>query len=492
MEKLIWDPASNGQAYKSVKFSDEDHKIFLNKHNEIIDLASSHDDELADTIISTGEISNINPKLVINAIRRSTISGKIVPVLLGSAYKNIGIQPLIDGVLNYLPAPNERNQIFDAFGDNFVGKVFKVTHDKQRGPLSLVRVLRGKLKKGEKISTVKGTGSEVVQRIYDPLADEYKEVSYINAGDVGVCAGLKTTVTGDLLVTNMTTLKSAQAILKKRLKKTSSAPDDETETNEDIQYILDTLSPNPTIPDAVYFCSIEPPSISFQVPLENALKQLQREDPSLRVKYDETTGQTVLGGMGELHLDIIKSRIFSEYKIDAELGPLQIAYKETVDGTYRDSIISEKEIAGNKQSVSIEMSLQKHFNDDTFILDPSPEVKHILSLVRPRYISNIKKGALSALDRGPKIGGQVIETQIVLHSLNVGRGTADSFIMATAFQCVQKILLASGCKLLEPIMSLSIVLPTERVSNVISDLGRRRATISDIKMRGTNNKVAFH
>lgn len=123
--------------------------------------------------------------------------------------------------------------------------------------------------------------------------------------------------------------------------------------------ISDALGLQPKIPDAVYFCSIEPPSISYQLALENALKQLQREDPSLRVNFDETTMQTVLGGMGELHLEIVKSRLMSEFKIDADLGPLQIAYRETIENESRDTVSIEKEIAGSKQSVLIEMSLVK-------------------------------------------------------------------------------------------------------------------------------------
>lgn len=129
--------------------------------------------------------------------------------------------------------------------------------------------------------------------------------------------------------------------------------DDESEESEDM-FGLD-----PQIPDAVYFCSIEPPSISSQTAMEQALRQLQREDPSLRVSYDSVTGQTVLGGMGELHMDIIKSRILSEYKIDVDLGPLQIAYKETIESPALTTLSVEKEIAGAKQNVSITLELVK-------------------------------------------------------------------------------------------------------------------------------------
>lgn len=161
----------------------------------------------------------------------------------------------------------------------------------------------------------------------------------------------------------MSSLKSAQKKLLKTLKKEPHPILEHTESDADdvsnLDLISNALGLTPKIPDAVYFCSIEPPSLTYQLPLENALKQLQREDPSLRVNYDETTMQTVLGGMGELHLEIVKSRLMSEFKIDADLGPLQIAYKETIEQDAKDTISIEKEIAGSKQSVMIEMSLVK-------------------------------------------------------------------------------------------------------------------------------------
>lgn len=169
-------------------------------------------------------------------------------------------------------------------------------------------------------------------------------------------------------MSSLSSLKSAQKKLLKRFKKEPCPILESTESADDVSnfdVISKALGLEPKIPDAVYFCSIEPPSVSYQLALENALKQLQREDPSLRVNFDETTMQTVLGGMGELHLEIVKSRLMTEFKIDADLGPLQIAYKETIEQESRDTVFIEKEIAGSKQSVLIEMSLVKD-SDDIF------------------------------------------------------------------------------------------------------------------------------
>lgn len=245
------------------------------------------------------------------------------------------------------------------------------------------------------------------------------------------------------------------------------------------------LQLKPQIPDAVYFCSIEPPSLRYQQPLETALAQLHREDPSFRVTNDETTMQTVLGGMGELHLEIIKSRILSEYKIEADLGPLQIAYKEAIAQPIRDTFELKKEISGSTQEVLIEMSLVMDKNQ-VFSLDGHPEAAHALGQVHPKFIKAIKKAVVSALNRGPLVGGAVAGTQVILHKFTAVNRTAESFVMSAASQCVQKLLRKGGCRLLEPLMAIQIILPGARISGIISDLSKRRAQISEIVIRGEN------
>lgn len=479
MKRIVWDQKHQGQIYKIEEISDE--KMFKEareKRMQMIDTLSGHDDNLAEAIIASESLENVDLNLILNAIRRLTLKRSIVPILMGSAYKNVGVQLLMDSVINYLPAPNERNEMYNCFNDDFVAKVFKVTHDKQRGPLSLIRLYRGELKRGARIMTSSGI-AEHVQRIYEPLADEYREIEHISAGNVCVCT-LKSTKTGDLLISNMTSLKNAQ----KRFKKNNNVSTDDEE-DDDGTFLLEAK-----IPDAVYFCSIEPPSISYQSALDSALLQIQREDPSLRVRYDETTMQTVLGGMGELHLEIIKSRLLTEYKIDADLGPLQIAYKETLENKHRSSLKSEKEIAGSKQSVEIELTLDVlRDGDEIFRVDNSPEGLENMKMIRPKYIYLVKKAAINALDRGPKIGGQIVNVKIILHRLVIGRGTVDAFIAAVTTQCIQKILIEADSKLMEPMMAIQIVLPSEKVSQVITDLARRRSQIVDISMRGEDNKI---
>lgn len=491
-QALIWDNASLGREYQTLPPLDKHIAELQDKRYALIDELSGIDDELAQVVISTEGFDQVSNELIQQSLRRAVAQRKVVPVLLGSAYKNVGVQRVMDAAIDYLPAPHERNQLYDCFGDDFVGKVFKIIHDKQRGALTLVRVFRGELKKGSRLVTTHNT-AEVISKVYEPLADEYREISGVPAGDVAICAGLKHTVTGDLLTTSASSLKSAQKRLQKTLKLPESGAvieDSDNDDNADAALVSEIFATEPQIPDAVYFCSIEPPSLATQNAMEAALKQLQREDPSLRVNYDSVTGQTVLGGMGELHMDIVKSRILTEYKIDVDLGPLQIAYKETIEEPSLDSFHVDKEIAGSKQSVTITLELLREQNEP-FSLDKSGENAANLNSLRPRTLQVIRKGALSALERGPRVGGQVVDTQIRLHSITIGRGTADSFVMATAAQCVQKILTTVGTRLLEPVMALEIVAPSERISSIIADLSRRRATINDVRPKSEHNKIIY-
>ncbi|XP_052894638.1 ribosome-releasing factor 2, mitochondrial [Anopheles moucheti] len=483
--RIIWDGQNKGRSYKAIPITDENlHDEVQEKLYELIDLLSGMDDSLAQAIIDANSFENIKLNLVLDAIRNCTMKQQIVPVLLGSSYKNVGVQLLMDSVLNFLPAPSERNQIYDCFGTDFVGKVFKVTHDKQRGPITMIRAFRGTAKKGSKFITANG-GSETIQRIYEPLADEYREIDSFGPGNIGLCAGPKSTVTGDLVVANA-------AALKKALKRLSVAENTTEETSDDELLLASKLGLQTTIPDAVYFCSIEPPSSGQQTALDSALREIQREDPSLRIRYDEVTGQTVLGGMGQLHLEIVKSRILSEYRIDADLGPLQIAYKETLEEASRGQWTAEKEIAGSKQSVHMDMTIFPHAvesNGERFVLDNSAEAQETLKLVRPRQMTYFRKGALGALQRGPKLGGQLANCAIKLHALAIGRGTADPFIMAAAAQCISSVLKNARCRLLEPDMYLEIVTPGEYLPPILADLSRRRARIEDVAQRGSTNRV---
>ncbi|KAJ8974319.1 hypothetical protein NQ317_010915 [Molorchus minor] len=253
----------------------------------------------------------------------------------------------MDAVILYLPSPIKKNERYKCFEDSLCAKAFKVKYDKQKGPLAFFRLYNGVLNKGQKIYSIQQDGSEQVGKVYVAYADDLEEVQSMKAGNIAVVSGLKKVMSGDLVAnSNVASQKAKKNLLHSAKKENIQDPD-----------IEKLLGIGVTIPEPVFFCSIEPPSLASQAALEHALIELQREDPSLRVSFNTETGQTVLAGMGELHLEIIKDRILKEYKIEVDLGPLQIAYREAPINAVTDSLTVETKIGNSRQYVTTKLSL---------------------------------------------------------------------------------------------------------------------------------------
>lgn len=429
LEKIIFKKDNYGRTIVRDKLNektdDKLYEIAMENRRQLVDKLSNNDDDLADKIIEEESLDKISSKLIIESIRKTTINKKAIPVLLGSSYKNIGVQLLMDAVILYLPSPsnNDKTKIYNCFEDNFSARVFKIVHDKQRGPITFFRVFTGQLLKGQKIYNIYKSKSEQGGKLYSAYADDYEEINQVTQGNIGALGGLKTTTTGDLLTTNLSSYNSA----KRRIHQ---------DDNDNI--FLPTK-----IPDPVFFCSIELPSMSYQTALDIALQELEREDPSLRVTLNEETGQTVLSGMGELHIDIIKERIKSEYKIDVDLGPLQIAYKETITNNIKDTFLLHHKIGTANHDVNITMSLIPNYicNDkkDILLLDKTKDSASNISSIYPKTMSAVKLGVKSALVNGSKLGCPVINVGVKLHWLEVGRGTSDTMVSSAVCQCIRKV-----------------------------------------------------
>ncbi|KAF2895288.1 hypothetical protein ILUMI_10884 [Ignelater luminosus] len=447
----------------------------------VINKLGDFNDDFANKIIAVDSVDNIKTTDIQETLRRVTLEQIAVPVLCGSAYKNLGVQPLMDSVILYLPSPNERNNHFKCFKDALCARAFKIIHDKQKGPLVFFRIYSGIFNKNQKMYNISQERNEQAGRLYVAYADEFQDIDHLDNGNIAVVSGLKQTTVGDLVAQSVTTANNAKKEMVKTLKDKSSG-----------DLIQKVFGSGTKIPEPVFFCSIEPPSLAYQASLEQALIELQREDPSLRVTHDSETGQTVLAGMGELHLEIIKDRILKEYKIEADLGSLQIAYREApIMKASRDFTIETK-IGNTKHMVAISFSLiptsTVEDEKDILKLDKTPEAASNLANIFPKHLLAIKRGVDVAVSHGPKINSQVVNAQVMLHRFEVGRGTSETMIAAAATQCIQKLLIESGTNVLEPIMSLEIVAPEELVSTILADLSRRRSIISNITMRG-NNKV---
>ncbi|CAH0594497.1 unnamed protein product [Chrysodeixis includens] len=504
LEEIIW-TQGRGQNLVRRKLTEKEdgHKweSAVADHKDLVDTLSGLDDQLAETIIQQ-ESLDISSKEIEEAIRRCTLSMKAFPILCGSSYKNIGVQTLMDGVVSYLPSPSEGHKLYRAFGTELAARAFKVQHDDQRGVLTFLRLYSGEISKGQKIYNLGQDKSELTGSLYVALADEYRPVESVTAGNIAVVSSLKATMTGDLVTSSQAAAGRAKTRLATLLKDPAATEDlmlpsarqrlqalEEQPTGEELADVL--LGIGTSIPEPVFLCSIEPPSLSQQQALETALAELQREDPSLRVSVDADSGQMVLAGMGELHLEIIKERIIREYKIEAELGALQIAYRETLAGGARHSLALDRKIAGAKQLCKVTMSAKgvKGIAQDKILkLDKSGDSAANLAHLHPRSLAAIRQGVNTALLHGAKLGCPMVDVQVTLHWFEVGRGTSDSVITAAVAQCLRKVFEQAECVLLEPLMSLQVLCPDTHSARVLADLARRRAQIQDIHVRH-NNKV---
>ncbi|MGH0181630.1 UNVERIFIED_CONTAM: hypothetical protein FKN15_007488 [Acipenser sinensis] len=283
------------------------------------------DDEFAELVLGEfNENLDALPSVKLHAaIRRVTLARTAVPVFCGSALKNKGVQPLLDAITMYLPAPNERHhELLQWYGDDLCALAFKVIHDKQRGPLVFVRIYSGTMKPQSAVYNINRNTTERISRLLLPFADQQIEIPSLTAGNIAL-----TTATGDTVVSSKS---SATAVARRAGKE-----DGKKRGSAQESLVLAGVE----IPQPVFFCTIEPPSMAKQADLDHALNSLQREDPSLIVKTDPNSGQTILCGMGELHIEIIHDRIQREYGIETQLGPLQVSYRETIlnSGTAAES-----------------------------------------------------------------------------------------------------------------------------------------------------------
>lgn len=506
MEEVIW-TQGRGQTLVRRKLTEtadgRKWEAAMADHKDLVDTLSSLDDQLAETIIQQ-ETLELSSKEIEEAVRRCTLAMKGFPILCGSSYKNIGVQTLMDAIISYLPSPGEGHKMYRSFGTDLAARAFKVQHDDQRGVLTFLRLYSGEISKGQKIYNLARDKNEQAGALYVALADEYRLVDRVTAGNIAVVSALKATMTGDLVTSSQSSASRAKAQLAQLLQSAGDQVEelvlpsarqklqvmDTPPSNDELAELL--LGIGTTVPEPVFLCSIEPPSVSQQPALDAALLQLQREDPSLRVHTDADSGQTVLAGMGELHLEIIKERIIREYRIEVELGPLQIAYRETLQGSARHTLAVDRKIGGSRQLCKVTMSAKpvKGIAAEKILkLDKSGDSAANLSHVHPRHMQAIRQGLATALMHGAKLGCPVVDVQVTLHWFELGRGTSDSVVTATVAQCLRKVFEEAEPVLLEPLMFVEVVCPESHSARVLADLARRRTQIQHIHVRHQNKVI---
>lgn len=422
------------------------------KRQELVEAAAELNDQFADEFVLRDR--PVSAADLLAALRRITIAGKGTPVLCGSAYRNLAVQPLLDAVIDFLPEPI----VSDGSGQ-LAALAFKVVHTKFKGPLTFVRLYGGRLTVGQRLYNATRDVSEKVVELVEVTADEYRPVREAVAGDVLAIAGLQHSVTGDLLVASAS---SAQSALQGPAGKRAAMH----------------------VPEPVVLCNIEAPSMRLQNALDAALACMLREDPALRLNHCPDTGQMVLGGLGRLHLEVTRDRILQEHNVDASLGPLQVAYREAPTDPAARPVrhMLDRTAGGTHHKVEVEMRVvpsDSPFQDLKVIVTDENGLGKLWS----QHRRALEAGTSLALSHGPLRGFPVMNAGVELLWCQVGRGTSLAMVTAAASQCITQCLTNSATVLMEPIMAVQVSIPEGYLGRLLSDLSQRRATIGEIGQR---------
>ena len=488
LEKNIWnlkeDAAGIVVESRPLSEKDSEYRLALELKEELIGRLCEFDSELSELMISIDNLMELPEQLIVNSIRRSTIRNQVVPVLMGSSFKNVGIQLLMNAVTRYLPSPLEKNETISRLANGHTsGFLFKVKYDKKLGPLFFIRIYEGEIKPNIKLLNYSKNKEEHIERIYKVFGNDYTEIRSAKKGDIVALSGLQHSSNGDFFVQNRETFR--------RVENHVNNPKTELTAGEEI--ILKGLK----FPEPVIFCSIEAPSPSKELLLENALKRLQQEDPSFSVAFNKETNQTILRGMGDLHLQVIKDRIKRDFGLDPYYGNLQIAYLETLESALEQELQFDKTIKDNKSSVFIKLILKpKETKSSTMTVTNETINKYNSKILR--VVSNeenelwklsmakkklIERGIQLAIDAGPLLGNKVVNLTAELHEFKTTSKTLDTVIISAAYECVKQAFKKSTAHfyLLEPIMKMNMEFPEKTYPVLINELANRRAVIGELK-----------
>lgn len=476
------------------------------EREKLINCLADGDEELANHVILCDKMSQVSGDLISAALRRATIDCRISPVLVGSSFKFIGVQQLMDAIVDYLPAPDDRRRQLDQLlAKTDSGKspsdrdacafIFKIMHDKRLGALSYMRIYNGSVGRLEQLRNLETGKGEQIKKIYRAFADELREIEVPAVrDDIVVATGLMGSRTGDVLVSS--NFEQAHQPLDFRESQGEDVPDTSEPENKQSPFQLlgrCVVLPKISRMEPVYFCSIESRSVSQQLKLEQALASMSREDPSLSHEID-SVGATTIRGMGKLHLEVVRDRIMSEYGVDAILGRLQISYRETIDGSANGQLTVDRLVNSVKNTLNISIyirSLPKSgiWTAKKLRLDLS-SADSSLSKLRQDHRRAIENGFKSALMHGPLMGYPVIDCDILLLDFKANSRCGLPLISSAASQCLTEALNRCSPLLLEPIMELEVVCPKEHNGLLMGDItSTRRGVVLSARARADGAMV---
>ncbi len=430
--------------------------------DEMVEAIASEDDALMEKFFE--DPASITVPELKAALRKAVCENKIVPITCGTAFKNKGVQLLLDAVVDYMPSPLDVKAIEGELEDGtkvarhsseeepFSALAFKIMTDPYVGRLTFLRVYSGKLSAGSYVLNATNGKKERISRLVQMYADQRNEITDVYAGDICAAVGLKDTTTGDTLC------------------------------DENAPIILEKME----FPEPVISVAIEPKTKADQDKMGIALQKLAEEDPSFRVKSDTETGQTIISGMGELHLDIIVDRLLREFKVDANVGKPQVAYRETILGNADQESLFKRQSGGKGQYGHVKIRISPAGENQGFVF----ENKIVGGAIPREYIEPARKGMEEALEGGILAGYPVIDVKVELYDGSYHE--VDSSEMA--FKIAGSMAIKEGCKkarpcILEPMMKVEIEIPDEYTGTIIGDISRRRGRIEGQEPQGNTGNV---
>ena len=461
---IVWHEDNFGSTFDEVPIP-EDMLADVEKYRaELIEAVAEYDENLLEKFFEDPD--SISPDEIHAALREATQDMSIIPMICGSSFKNKGVQFLLDAVCRYLPSPEDKEAIIGTNPNNdekvsrkpsvnepFSALAFKIATDPFVGRLAFFRAYSGRLDAGSYVLNNRSGNKERISRIYQMHSNKQNAIDFIEAGDIGAAVGFKDIKTGDTL------------------------------SEEKSPIILESMD----FPDPVIGIAVEPKTKADVDKLGMALAKLAEEDPTFQVKTDETSGQTIISGMGELHLDIIVDRLRREFKVEVNQGKPQVEYKEALTGESKHREVYKKQTGGRGK-----------FADIVFTLEPGEENKPGLEFVNlikggnipKEYIPSIEKGFKEAMHNGPLAGFELDSMKITLHDGSFHPVDSDSL----SFELAAKVGFKESAKgarpvIMEPIMKLEVLTPEENMGDIVGDLNRRRGQVNSMDDRAGSKVV---
>ena len=455
---MIWHEDNFGSTFDVVDIPDDLKQEAERLRGELIEAVAEYDENLLEKYFDDPD--SITEDEVHNALRAATQDISIIPMICGSAFKNKGVQFLLDAVCRYLPSPEDKDAIVGTKPDSeeeisrlpnvsepFSALAFKIATDPFVGRLAFFRVYSGRLDAGSYILNNRSGDRERISRIYQMHSNKQNAIDYIEAGDIGAAVGFKDIKTGDTL------------------------------SSEKAPIILESM----VFPDPVIGVAVEPKTKADVDKLGLALSKLAEEDPTFQVKTDEASGQTVISGMGELHLDIIVDRLRREFKVEVNQGQPQVEYKEALTQSASHREVYKKQTGGRGK-----------FADIVFTIEPGEQGKSGLEFVNlikggniPReYIPSVEKGFKDSMKNGPLAGFEVDSMKVTLEDGSFHPVDSDSLSFELAAKLAFKVAAkAAKAVIMEPIMKLEVITPEENMGDIVGDLNRRRGQVNSMDDR---------